>query len=63
MKTDPPPGSSWRDHLAKAPTSKGGMRRSLMGTLVAVEIQAMPTVVLSHRSGRKSPPWKESESA
>jgi hypothetical protein len=33
----------------------GGMRKSLTGTLVVVEIQMVVVEVLSHRSVRKNP--------
>jgi hypothetical protein len=43
--------------------SRGGVRRSLTGTLVVMEILTAPAVVSSHRSMMKNLPWKESESA
>jgi hypothetical protein len=42
--------------------SKDDARRSLTGTLVAVEIQIAPVELSSYHSTRKSLPWKESES-
>jgi hypothetical protein len=56
MKIDLALGPSRRDRLAQKL-----VRRSLIGTLMAVEIQIAPAVVSSHRSVRKSLPWKESE--
>jgi hypothetical protein len=43
--------------------SKDDVWKSLTQTLVEVEIQTASTEVSSHRSARKIPPWKESESA
>jgi hypothetical protein len=63
MKTDPPLGPSRRDRLAQTPASSGGVRRSLMETLVVVEIWTAPVVESSHHSVMKNLPWKESKSA
>jgi hypothetical protein len=63
MKIDPPPGPSRKGRLAQTLMSKDDVWKSLTQTLVAVEIQTASTEVSSHRSARKIPPWKESESA
>jgi hypothetical protein len=60
---NPPLGPSWKDHLAQTPVSADGARKSLTGTPMAVEIKTVLAEVSSHRSMRKSPPWKESKSA
>jgi hypothetical protein len=62
MKTDPPLGPSERDRLAQTLASRGDMRRSSMGTLVAVEILIAPLVVSSYHSVMKNLLWKENES-
>jgi hypothetical protein len=62
MKIDPPLGRSLQDWLAQTPVSKGDVRRSPTGTLVAVKILMAPTMVLSRHSTMKTLPWKESES-
>jgi hypothetical protein len=56
MKIDPLMGPSQKDHLTQTPVSKGGARKSLIGSLVVVEIQTTPVEALSHRSAKKSPP-------
>jgi hypothetical protein len=51
------------DRLAHTPACRGGARRSLTGTLVAVKILTVLAMVSSHNSAMKTLPWKESESA